>query len=126
MGINNTKFVAYYFALVLLIAGLAYSPWVLSSYGMFPPDYVFPLMIVGGASPTLAALIIARMEFGKKRRGLPIPSILLKGLSKALAHPICPAATGSFSLSGPSMDRIWGCLLPRFYEIGGVFPHTLV
>lgn len=59
------KFVFYYFSLVLLIGGLAYSPWVLASYGMFPSELVFVFVIVGGFSPTVAALIAAKLEFGK-------------------------------------------------------------
>ncbi|MEM3365993.1 MAG: type II CAAX endopeptidase family protein [Candidatus Methanomethyliaceae archaeon] len=128
MGINNTKFVAYYFALVLLIAGLAYSPWVLSSYGMFPPDYVFPLMIVGGASPTLAALIIARMEFGKKgadylflqfslkgfqRRWL-ILSVLLPPALSASAVLLWIASGGVYSLDFMKSVEFFPILLSNF------------
>ena len=31
-----------------------------------PSDLFFVFMIVGGASPTIAALIVARLEFGKR------------------------------------------------------------
>ncbi|MGF3522598.1 MAG: CPBP family glutamic-type intramembrane protease, partial [Candidatus Bathyarchaeia archaeon] len=43
--------------------GLAYAPWVLASYGMFPSDLVFIFVIVGGVSPTIAAFIVAKLEF---------------------------------------------------------------
>ncbi|MEM2947125.1 MAG: type II CAAX endopeptidase family protein [Candidatus Bathyarchaeia archaeon] len=59
------RFVIYYFGLVLLIGGIAYAPWVLASYGMFPFDLVFVFVIVGGVSPTVAALVTAKLEFGK-------------------------------------------------------------
>ncbi|MCS7364890.1 MAG: CPBP family intramembrane metalloprotease [archaeon GB-1867-035] len=58
--------VAWYFILVLLIGGLGYAPWVLHSYGMFPSDIFFIFILIGGASPTFAALIVSRLEFGKK------------------------------------------------------------
>ncbi|MEM3549918.1 MAG: type II CAAX endopeptidase family protein [Candidatus Bathyarchaeia archaeon] len=59
------KFIVYYFSLVLLIGGLAYAPWVLASYGMFPSELVFVFMIVGSISPTIAALTVAKLEFGR-------------------------------------------------------------
>ncbi|MEM3578310.1 MAG: hypothetical protein QXX51_07705 [Candidatus Bathyarchaeia archaeon] len=59
------RFIIYYLSLVLLIGGLAYAPWVLASYGMFPSEPVFVFVIVGGVSPTIAALIVAKLEFGR-------------------------------------------------------------
>jgi len=63
---NPNRFIAYYFGLVLLIGGLGYTPWVLASYDMFPSDLFVIFMIIGGASPTIAALVVARLEFGKR------------------------------------------------------------
>ena len=60
------KSIVYYFSLVLLIGDRAYAPWVLVSYGVFPSGLFSVFMIVGGASPTIAALIVARLEFGKR------------------------------------------------------------
>ncbi|MEM3760651.1 MAG: type II CAAX endopeptidase family protein [Candidatus Bathyarchaeia archaeon] len=59
------RFIAYYFSLALLIGGLAYAPWVLASYGMFPSDLIFVFVVVGGFSPTIAALVVTKLEFGK-------------------------------------------------------------
>ncbi len=61
------KFVVYYFSLALLIGGLAYTPWVLASYSMFPfpSDLIFVFVIFGGVSPAIAALVITKLEFGK-------------------------------------------------------------
>jgi membrane protease YdiL (CAAX protease family) len=63
---RSNRFITYYFSLVLLIGGLAYAPWVLASYGLFPSDLFFVFIIVGGASPTIAALVVARLELGKR------------------------------------------------------------
>ncbi|MGC8937138.1 MAG: hypothetical protein ACP5KV_07260 [Candidatus Methanomethylicaceae archaeon] len=61
---ETIRFFAYYSALALTIGGLAYSPWVLASYGLFPYDLVFVFMIIGGASPTIAALLVSRLQLG--------------------------------------------------------------
>ncbi|MBS7619386.1 CPBP family intramembrane metalloprotease [Candidatus Bathyarchaeota archaeon] len=58
------RFIVYYFSLALLIGGLAYAPWVLASYGIFPSDLIFVFVVVGGVSPTIAALIVSKFEFG--------------------------------------------------------------
>jgi len=63
---TSNKFITCYFSLALLIGGLGYAPWVLASYDLFPSDFFLVFMIVGGASPTIAAVIVARLEFGKK------------------------------------------------------------
>ncbi|MEM1545864.1 MAG: type II CAAX endopeptidase family protein [Candidatus Methanomethylicia archaeon] len=60
------RFVTCYFSLVLLISGLAYTPWVFASYGMFPSDLIFVFVIAGGISPTIAALIVVKLEFGNR------------------------------------------------------------
>lgn len=76
------KFIVYYFSLVLLIGGLAYAPWVLASYGMFPSDLVFVFVIVGGVSPTIAALVVAKLEFGKGGAKYLFDQFGRKGFSK--------------------------------------------
>ncbi|MEM1506909.1 MAG: type II CAAX endopeptidase family protein [Candidatus Bathyarchaeia archaeon] len=60
------KLIVYYFSLVLLIGSLTYAPWILASYGMFPSDLVFVFVIFGGFSPTIAALIVAELESGRR------------------------------------------------------------
>ncbi|MBS7614886.1 CPBP family intramembrane metalloprotease [Candidatus Bathyarchaeota archaeon] len=57
------RLIVYYFSLVLLIGSLVYAPWVLASYGVIQSDLVFVFVIVGGISPTIAALIVAKLEF---------------------------------------------------------------
>ncbi|MEM2905850.1 MAG: type II CAAX endopeptidase family protein [Candidatus Bathyarchaeia archaeon] len=76
------KFILYYFSLVLLIGGLAYAPWVLASYSMFPSDLVFVFVIVGGVSPTIAALVVAKLEFGRGGAEYLFDQFGRKGFSK--------------------------------------------
>lgn len=59
------RFIVYYFSLTLLIGSLAYTPWVLASYSIFPANLIFIFVIVGGVSPTIAALMVTKLEFGK-------------------------------------------------------------
>ncbi|MEM2915276.1 MAG: type II CAAX endopeptidase family protein, partial [Candidatus Bathyarchaeia archaeon] len=88
------KFIVYYFSLVLLIGGLAYAPWVLASYGMFPSEPVFVFVIVGGVSPTIAALIVAKLEFGRGAAEYLFGQFGRKGFSKwwFLAAVLVPLA----------------------------------
>ncbi len=88
------------FSLALLIGGLAYAPWVLASHGMFPPDLIFAFVAVGGGSPTIAALIAARLEFGKGGTGYLFGQFLRRGFSKlwflaAVFIPLALAACAS-------------------------------
>ncbi len=76
------RFIVYYFSLVLLIGGIAYAPWILASYGMFPSDFVFVFVIVGGVSPTIAALIVAKLEFGRGGAEYLFGQFSRKGFSK--------------------------------------------
>ncbi|MDI9644994.1 MAG: type II CAAX endopeptidase family protein [Candidatus Verstraetearchaeota archaeon] len=76
------KFVVFYFILVLVIGGLAYAPWVLASYGMFPTDLVFPFVVIGGVSPTVAALAVAKLEFGRGGAGYLFGQFVRRGFSK--------------------------------------------
>ncbi|MBS7620890.1 CPBP family intramembrane metalloprotease [Candidatus Bathyarchaeota archaeon] len=76
------RFIVYYFSLVLLIGGLAYAPWVLASYSMFPSDLVFVFVMVGGVSPTIAALIVAKLECGRGGAEYLFDQFGHKGFSK--------------------------------------------
>jgi len=78
----SDKFIVYYFSLVLLIDGLAYAPWVLASYGMFPSDLISVSVILGGVSPTIAALVAARLEFGRGGAEYLFSQFARKGFSK--------------------------------------------
>ena len=82
MLIILNRFIIYYFSLVLLIGGLVYTPWVLASYGMFPSDLIFVFMIVGGLSPTIAAFIVAKLEFGMEGTKYLFDQFSRKGFSK--------------------------------------------
>ncbi|MCX8182717.1 MAG: CPBP family intramembrane metalloprotease [Candidatus Methanomethyliaceae archaeon] len=97
---NNARFIAFYLALVLTIAGLAYAPWVLSSYNMFPSEPVFIFMIIGGASPTLAALIVSRLEFGKRGPDYLFRQFTLRGFDKKwlLVAALLPLTLAAFSV----------------------------
>lgn len=112
-GMYSEKFIYYYFCLVLLIGGLGYTPWILHSYGIFPSYWFLVFMLIGGASPTFAALIASRLEFGKKgseqlfsgfsRRGFPklwffIP-ILLPFATASCAILLWLAADGTYALN---------------------------
>ncbi|MEM2088292.1 MAG: type II CAAX endopeptidase family protein [Thermoproteota archaeon] len=76
------RFAAYYFGLALLIGSLAYAPWVLASYGMFPSEPSIVFVIIGGASPTLAALLVARLEYGEKGAEKLFSQFSRRGFSK--------------------------------------------
>lgn len=82
MLIILNRFIVYYFCLVLLVGGSAYTPWVLASYNMFPSELVFVFMIVGGVSPTIAALVVAELEFGKGGAEYLFSQFGRKGFSK--------------------------------------------
>ncbi|MEM3365930.1 MAG: CPBP family intramembrane glutamic endopeptidase [Candidatus Bathyarchaeia archaeon] len=49
---------------------------------MFPSELVFIFMIIGGASPTFAALIVSRLEFGKRGADYLFRQFSLKGFKK--------------------------------------------
>ncbi len=94
------RFIAYYFSLALLIGGLAYAPWVLASYDLFQSDLVFAFVIVGGVSPTIAALIAAKLEFGKGGAKYLFDQFGRKGFSKLwfLAAVLLPFALAAFAI----------------------------
>jgi len=94
------RFIAYYFSLALLIGGLAYAPWVLASYDLFQSDLVFAFVIVGGVSPTIAAFIAAKLEFGKGGAKYLFDQFGRKGFSKLwfLAAVLLPFALAAFAI----------------------------
>lgn len=94
---ETDRFFAYYSALALTIGGLAYSPWVLASYGLFPYDLVFVFMIIGGASPTIAALLVSRLQFGKRGPDHIFRQFSIRGSPKLwlLISTILPLALAS-------------------------------
>ena len=94
------RFIAYYFSLVLLIGGLAYTPWVLASYDMFPSELVFIFVIVGGVSPAIAALVVAKLEFGKRGAEYLFSQFGRKSFSKLwfLAAVLIPLALAAFAI----------------------------
>jgi len=94
------RFIVYYFSLVLLIGGLAYAPWVLASYDVFQSDLVFVFVIVGGVSPTIAALAVAQLEFGKGGAEYLFGQFGRKGFSKLwfLVAVLIPLALAAFAI----------------------------
>ncbi len=56
-----------FFSLVLLLGWIGYGPSFLSSYGLlsWPVPLIVAFAVIGGGSPTFAALITARREYGK-------------------------------------------------------------
>lgn len=94
------RFIAYYFSLALLIGGLAYAPWVLASYDMFQSDLVLVFMIVGGVSPTIDALAVAQLEFGKEGAEYLFSQFGRKGFSKFwfLVAVLLPLALAVFAI----------------------------
>jgi len=75
---TSNRFITCYFSWVLLIGGLGYAPWVLASYDLFPSDLFLVFMIVGGVSPTIAAVIVAMLEFGKKRENICLVNLVVR------------------------------------------------
>jgi membrane protease YdiL (CAAX protease family) len=94
------RFIVYYFSLVLLIGGIAYAPWVLASYDMFPSEIVFIFVIVGGVSPTIAGIIAARLEYGKGGIKFLFDQFSRKGFSKLwfLAAVLLPLALAACAI----------------------------
>ncbi|MEM2094887.1 MAG: CPBP family intramembrane glutamic endopeptidase [Candidatus Bathyarchaeia archaeon] len=122
------RFIFYYFGLVLLIGGLAYTPWVLASYGIFLTELASVFIAVGGASPTIAALIAARLEFGSagaeylfsqfSRKGFPKPwllvPILLPIVLAACAVSIWSIAGGVYKLDLTKLAEFPPILIANF------------
>jgi membrane protease YdiL (CAAX protease family) len=118
--------------LALAIGGLGYGPWVLASYGLFSYDMVFVLvfMILGSASPTIAALIVSRLQFGKMGpdyifrqfyiRGAPKPWLLVAAIlplalaSSAALLWILAGGEYNYSLSPLKLLEFFPILLSNF------------
>lgn len=66
--IGDNKNVEIFFALTLIIGAIGYVPWVLASYGLVPQELGI-LVILGGISPTIAAVIVAYREYPEKGMG---------------------------------------------------------
>ncbi|MFW9976475.1 MAG: CPBP family intramembrane glutamic endopeptidase [Candidatus Thorarchaeota archaeon] len=62
--ITSTKAFLGYIILSLGIGVIGNLPWVFSSYGLFPQEAVGIFMLIGGGSPTIAAVIIMYLQFG--------------------------------------------------------------
>ncbi|MBD3406098.1 MAG: CPBP family intramembrane metalloprotease [Candidatus Lokiarchaeota archaeon] len=59
------KHTFFVFSLLSLVIGfIGYLPMVLAEYGMFSQDIVAPFLLLGGGSPTIAAVITAILAFG--------------------------------------------------------------
>ncbi|MHA1769774.1 MAG: CPBP family intramembrane glutamic endopeptidase [Candidatus Thorarchaeota archaeon] len=74
---SNEKSAILFFVLVLTIGFLGYTPMVLSSYGLMPGYLAGASVLIGGMSPTLAAVITFYVRDGKKG-----PKILLEGFKR--------------------------------------------
>lgn len=98
---RSDRFAVYYFLLVLLISSLAYTPWVLASYGLFPTDIVFVFVIIGGLSPTIAAIAVARLELGKGGSKYLFSQFVRSGFSKwwLLLTALLPLALASCAVT---------------------------
>jgi len=64
--VSESRYLSYYIILTLVIGGLAFTPWVLASYGQFPAELVAVPMLIGGLSPTIAAFIASYLEYGRR------------------------------------------------------------
>ena len=64
----KAKYIISFFLLVLLLGAIGYLPSFLSSYGLldWPAILIVIFTIIGGGSPTFAALITTRLESGKQ------------------------------------------------------------
>ncbi len=63
--VGNLRALALYVTAVLSIGSLAFLPWVLSSYGLFPAETVGIFILFGGLSPTLAAVVASYFQSGR-------------------------------------------------------------
>ncbi|GEM_PF-442803 len=81
-GAGPLRYAAYYFILVILIGGIAYTPWVLASYDLVPSAAGTVSALAGGISPFAATVIVMHLQFG--RRG---PAHLINQFSLKKAAP---------------------------------------
>ncbi len=111
--------------MVLLISSVAYAPWIFASYNMFQYDLVFIFIIIGGTSPTIAALIVAKIEFEKKGAKYLFSQFFRRGFSKSwfLVAFLIPLALAAFSVSFWSIARgSYTLELTRLFD----FPLALI
>jgi len=62
---SDTKQFVWYAVLALIIGAIGYAPWVLSSYGLLPSEIIPIFILIGGASPTLAAVAVSAKRYGR-------------------------------------------------------------
>lgn len=82
--INSTtnKFTWMFFGLTLIVGMICYTPWVLASYGMFSELLSVSFFLLGGVSPTFAALLTSRIQYGKRGPKLLFKQFVRGGFSK--------------------------------------------
>jgi len=78
---DNVRAASYFFALVLIIGAAGYLPMVVSSYRTLPLLLVIGFAIVGGASPTLAAIATMKRLMGKRGVDILFYQFRRRGLS---------------------------------------------
>ena len=62
------QFIILFFVLAMVIGALGYTPWVLASRGLlqWPVGLSIIFTIIGGGSPTFAAIIVTLLQYGKR------------------------------------------------------------
>lgn len=78
---NSSGLLTKYFLWLFIIWAIGYTPFVLASFGLFPETFIFPFMILGGGSPTIAAVLVL---YGEKKHKLN-PSLVFKGFTRQAA-----------------------------------------
>lgn len=96
---GESPFLLYYFVLVLAL-GLAYAPWVLASYGIFPQDLAPISVVVGGLSPALAAILLTYIKHGRGGVRSLFSQFLVGGFPRLwfLAAVVIPAIISACAL----------------------------
>ncbi|MCF2138141.1 MAG: CPBP family intramembrane metalloprotease [Candidatus Thorarchaeota archaeon] len=69
---DEDKKAGIFYVVTLLIGGVCFLPWVLSSYGIIPdnPVLLSIMMTLGGLSPTIAAILVVRQYYGERSKFL--------------------------------------------------------
>ena len=120
-------YVPQYFALVLIIGAAAYTPWVLASYGLFPDALGTVCLIIGGFSPTIAAVLLTAWQGGWSglrslfkgfiRRGFPKKWYLFAFLTPLV---LCLCALAPWFILQPHAFLIYA-----FFDLATVFSFPL-
>ncbi|TFG27755.1 CPBP family intramembrane metalloprotease [Candidatus Thorarchaeota archaeon] len=71
-----------YFLLVLLLGSILFIPWILESHGFLPEGISIPFILLGGLSPTFAAIIAARLVHGSLGIRMIFNAFRRRGFSK--------------------------------------------